>query len=619
MNDDLQIQALQRDYASGKRTPFDTLRRVHQQALESRALHLWITLLDWDQVERQLREAEAKRAAGQTLPLYGVPFAVKDNIDVQGVLTTAACPSFARVAAASGPVVDALCAAGAIVLGKTNLDQFATGLVGTRSPYGVCASAFDARYISGGSSSGSALAVALGQVSFALGTDTAGSGRVPAALNNVVGFKPTRGWLSTRGVVPACRSLDCVSVFAGNVADAWRVLEVTAGFDPIDAFSRAAPPGAVSFGARTGSPQAEPFRFGIPSLTELEFFGDKAAEHAFHEAVKHLEQLGGQAVEIAFAPFQQAAELLYHGPWLAERAVAFGEYVARDVPGLDPTVTQIVRGANRHDAADTFRAQYRLQELARQVAAVWRDIDVLVVPTTATNYTLEQIAENPIETNARLGIYTNFTNLLDLCGIAIPTGFKAENQPFGVTLLAPAFTDRTVMQLGERLHESWPGTVGATGTPVAAATADAAPKRTLRSVAPVARARQTIQLAVVGAHLEGQPLHRELLELGARLESRTRSAPQYRLFALAGTVPPKPGLIRASAGGSSIELEVYRLDPTAFGQFVSTVAAPLGIGNVELESGQWVKGFVCESVATEGATEISQFGGWRAYLASRQS
>jgi len=616
MTDDLQIQALQRDYASGQRTPLETLRRVHQRALESRALNIWITLLDWEHVERQLHEAEAKRAAGQTLPLFGVPFGVKDNIDVQGVLTTAACPSYARVAAATGPVVDALCAAGAIVLGKTNLDQFATGLVGTRSPYGACASAFDARYISGGSSSGSALAVALGQVSFALGTDTAGSGRVPAALNNVVGFKPTRGWLSTRGVVPACRSLDCVSVFAGNVADAWRVLELSAGFDPIDAFSRAAPPGAVSFGARP----AEPFRFGVPSLTELEFFGDNAAEHAFQEAVKHLEQLGGQAVEIAFAPFRQAAELLYHGPWLAERAVAFGEFIARDVPGLDPTVAQIVRGANRHDAAEAFRAQYRLQELARQVAASWRDIDVLLVPTTATSYTLEQLAENPIEPNARLGIYTNFTNLLDLCGVAIPAGFKAEHLPFGVTLLAPAFTDRLVMTLGERLHESWPSTVGATGTPVAsAAESTALPKRALRSVAPVARARQTIELAVVGAHLEGQPLHRELLELGARLESRTRSAPHYRLFALAGTVPAKPGLIRVSSGGSSIEVEVYRLDAAAFGHFVTGVSAPLGIGNLELESGQWVKGFLCESVATEGATDISDFGGWRAYLASRQS
>jgi allophanate hydrolase len=608
-SEDLQLQALHDDYAAGRRSPLDVLHRAHARALGASASHAWITLLDRERIEMQLREADARRAAGQHLPLYGVPFAVKDNIDVQGVLTTAACPSFARVAPASAQVVDALCLAGAIVLGKTNLDQFATGLVGTRSPYGACSSAFDPRYISGGSSSGSALAVALGQVSFALGTDTAGSGRVPAALNNIVGVKPTRGWLSTRGVVPACRSLDCVSVFAGNVSDAWQVIEVAAGFDAVDPFSRAAPAG-------TSSISVPGFRFGVPAGAELEFFGDAGAERAFRAAVKQLEQLGGQPLEIDFAPFRQAAELLYHGPWLAERALAFGELVARDEPGIDPNVAAIVRGASRHSAADSFRAQYRLQELARQVSGLWREIDVLVVPTTATSYSHEQIAEQPIELNARLGIYTNFTNLLDLCAVAVPAGFRAERQPFGVSLLGPAFSDRALSQLARRLHASGPSSVGATLVPVSSAEAPA-PARRARAVAPVARARQSIQLAVVGAHLSGQPLHRELVELGARLESSTRSAPRYRLYALAGTVPAKPGLVRVSSGGSAIELEVYRLDAAAFGQFVTGVAAPLGIGNVELDSGEWVKGFLCESIATEGATEISHFGGWRAYLAAR--
>jgi allophanate hydrolase len=611
-SENLQLQALHDDYSSGKRTPLETLRRAHERAAAAAASHAWITRIGWDGIEAQLRAAEARRVAGQALPLYGVPFAVKDNIDVQGVLTTAACPSYARVAAASAPVVDALCLAGAIVFGKTNLDQFATGLVGTRSPYGACSSAFDPRYISGGSSSGSALAVALGHVSFALGTDTAGSGRVPAALNNVVGFKPTRGWLSTRGVVPACRSLDCVSVFAGNVADTWRVLEIGAGFDPLDAQSRAAPPGQSSL-------PASGFVFGVPVAPELEFFGDTAAECAFRQAVHQLEQLGGQAIEIDFAPFRQTAELLYHGPWLAERWLAFGEFVARDAPDIDANVAAIVRGAARYTAADGFHAQYRLQELARPVSRLWSEIDVLVVPTTATTYTREQIANHPIELNARLGIYTNFTNLLDLCGLAVPTGFKAEGQPFGVTLLGPAFADRALMQLGERLHGSWDSCVGATATRVLAppAAALAGPRRAARAVEAVPRVRQSIRLAVVGAHLSGQPLHRELVELGARLERSTRSAARYRLFALAGTLPAKPGLVRSSSGGSAIELEVYRLDAAGFGQFVAGVAAPLGIGNVELENGDWVKGFLCESLATEGAAEITQFGGWRAYLAAR--
>jgi allophanate hydrolase len=606
-SEDLQLQALQDDFAAGRRTPLDTLRRAHARARESQHTHTWITLLDWERIEAQLRQADERRAAGQEQPLYGVPFAVKDNIDVEGVPTTAACPSYARVAAASAPVVKALLDAGAIVFGKTNLDQFATGLVGTRSPYGACPSAFDPRYISGGSSSGSALAVALGHVSFALGTDTAGSGRVPAALNNIVGFKPTRGWLSTRGVVPACRSLDCVSVFAASAADGWRVLEIAAGFDAADAYSRAAPPG-------TSTLDIPGFRFGVP--TELEFFGDSGSERAFREAVSRLEQLGGRAVPLDFTPFRRAAELLYQGPWLAERALAFGEFIARDEPGIDPTVATIVRGASGLTAADAFRAQYRLQELTREVSAVWREIDTLVVPTTATSYTHEQLAESPIELNSRLGIYTNFTNLLDLCGVAVPAGFRAEHQPFGVTLLGPAFSDRAQMQLAVKLQATWQGTVGATATPVRSTVP--APVRVRGSMgAGAPRAIQSISVAVVGAHLSGQPLHRELLELGARLELSTRTAPRYKLYALAGTVPAKPGLVRTNAPAGAIELEVYRLDAAAFGQFVNAVGAPLGIGNLELEDGRWVKGFLCEAHATETATDITHFGGWRAYLASR--
>jgi allophanate hydrolase len=609
-SEDLQIQALQTDYAAGRRTPTDTLRRLHQRAREARAQHVWITLHEWPQIESQLLAIEARRAAGHVLPLYAVPFAVKDNIDVLGLPTTAACPGYAHQPAASAPVVEALWAAGAVVFGKTNLDQFATGLVGSRSPYGRCASAFDPRYISGGSSSGSALAVALGQVSFALGTDTAGSGRVPAAFNNIVGLKPTRGVLSTRGVLPACRSLDCVSVFAGNVADALAVLDRVEGFDPADAFSRVVPPGVH------GIP-AVGFRFGVPS--ELEFFGDAAAARAFEAALARLVELGGESVAIDFAPFRDTAQLLYHGPWIAERALAFGAIIAEGVPGIDPTVASILRGAEGPTAVDTFRAQYRLRELERQVAALWQDIDLLVVPTTPTSYTLAEIEQSPIELNSRLGTYTNFTNLLDLAGVAVPAGFKAENQPFGITLLGPAFSERALGALAARWQEREGGRVGATDIPVRSG-ADAAGKltRPVRVPAPVPRTQQAIRLAVVGAHLRGQPLHRELTELGARFEQSTKSAPCYRLFALSGTVPAKPGLLRQSSGGVAIELEVYRLDAASFGQFTAGVGAPLGIGNVELENGEWVKGFLCEGMASEGAADISHFGGWRAYLAARK-
>jgi len=603
---DLQIHSLLAAYASGRLAPLDVLRRVHAEARQARDRNIWITLLEWEAVAAQLAEVEARRAAGVALPLYGIPFAIKDNIDLNDVPTTAACPSHATTPRQSAPVVAALMAAGAIALGKTNLDQFATGLVGTRSPYGACASAFDPRYISGGSSSGSALAVACGLVSFALGTDTAGSGRVPAAFNNIVGLKPTPGVLSTRGVLPACRSLDCVSVFAGSVADAAFVFELVQGFDARDPFSRPAPPGPVSLPAA--------FRFGVPDGEQLSFFGDEAAERAYRAAVDRLVSFGGQPIPIDFTPFSQAAALLYQGPWVAERGAAVGEFIAREPAGLDPTVASIIGGAKRYNAVDAFVAQQRLRELRRQVESVWQDIDCLVVPTVPTHYTLAEIAADPVVPNQRLGTFTNFTNLLDLCGLAVPTGFKADRLPYGVTLLAPAFADRALWPLAERLHLSYAPSVGATGQRVLPAV-PAPARRPSKAPSPPPRVFQAIRLAVVGAHLQGQPLHHQLVELGARFEGATSTAPRYRLFALAGTVPAKPGLVRQSAGGGAIEVEVYALDAAAFGHFVAQVAQPLGIGNVELSSGEWVKGFLCEPAATESAADITALGGWRAYLA----
>lgn len=608
---DLQIQSLSEAYASGRLEPRQLLQIVHRRARELQDRNIWITLLDWAAIEAQLADVEARRAAGARLPLYGVPFAIKDNIDLSDVPTTAACPSYASTPRQSAPVVAALLAAGAIALGKTNLDQFATGLVGQRSPYGACASAFDPRYISGGSSSGSALAVALGLVSFALGTDTAGSGRVPAALNNIVGLKPSRGLLSTRGLVPACRSLDCISVFAGNVADAALVFELSAGFDARDPYSRPAPPGAVAL-------PTSGFRFGVPAKEQLQFFGDRAAEAAFAASLERLISFGGQPVAIDFEPFTQAAALLYQGPWVAERAAAVGEFIAREPSGLDATVAGIIGGAKGFGAVDAFVAQQRLRDLSRHVESLWDDIDVLVVPTTPTSYTAAEVAADPLGPNARLGTYTNFTNLLDLCGLAVPAGFKSDQQPVGITLLGPAFADRALWPLAERLHQSYRLAVGATRHPVLPPPPPAVPaRRAPRAIAPTPRVFQSIRLAVVGAHLEGQPLHHQLTELGARFEQATVTAPHYRLFALDGTVPAKPGLVRQSLVGGSIQVEVYALDPAAFGQFVAQVAQPLCIGNVELQSGEWVKGFLCESLATERARDITALGGWRAYLAEK--
>jgi allophanate hydrolase len=607
---DLQIQSLSEAYASGRLEPRLLLQIVHGRARELRERNIWITLLDWAAIEAQLADVEARRAAGAHLPLYGVPFAIKDNIDLSDVPTSAACPSYATTPRQSAPVVAALLAAGAIAVGKTNLDQFATGLVGQRSPYGACASAFDLRYISGGSSSGSALAVALGVVSFALGTDTAGSGRVPAALNNIVGLKPSRGLLSTRGLVPACRSLDCISVFAGNVADAAAVFELTAGFDARDPFSRPALAGAAPI-------PSDGFRFGVPAKEQLQFFGDARAEAAFAASLERLSSFGGEPVVVDFEPFMQAAALLYQGPWVAERAAAVGEFINREPGGLDPTVASIIGGAQRWCAADAFAAQQRLRELSRRVEAAWDDIDVLVVPTTPTSYTSAEVAADPLGPNARLGTYTNFTNLLDLCALAVPAGFKSDQQPVGVTLLGPAFADRALWSLGDRLHQSYRLNVGATEHRVLPEPPPAVPsRRPGRAVAPTPRVFQSIRLAVVGAHLEGQPLHHQLTELGARFEQATVTAPGYRLFALDGTVPAKPGLVRQSAGGGPIQLEVYALDPAAFGQFVAQVSQPLCIGNVELASGEWVKGFLCEPLATERARDITALGGWRAYLAA---
>ena len=595
----LDLSALADAYGQGRLTPEKVVHDIHAEIARHAGNPIWIHLPPQADMLQRARELKVRRDKGESLPLYGVPFAVKDNIDVSGCPTTAACPEFAYLPATSAHAVQCLLDAGAMLIGKTNLDQFATGLVGTRSPYGACRNAFNPAYISGGSSSGSAVAVALGLVSFALGTDTAGSGRVPAGFNNLVGLKPTLGGVSTRGVVPACRSLDCVSVFALNCDDAARVFEQMARRDPHNAYARdvaAAPSRAIT-----------DVRHGVPAAEQLQFFGDTHAHAAFEAMLDNLRTAGATLVEIDYRPFADAARLLYEGPWVAERYAAVGEFVSTHPQAVDPVVRGLVNGATRWSAVDAFKAQYRLAELKHEAAKQWETMDVLVLPTAPTIYTHAQIAEAPVERNTQLGYYTNFVNLFDLCALAVPGPFRADGLPAGATLITHAHGERLLLDIGDRLHRTSGVSMGASGHAIPA------PRQEL--VPPL----HEVVLAVVGAHLSGLPLNHQLTTRGARLLEATTTAPQYRLYALPNTVPPKPGLIRAKADGAAIHVELWAMTHAAFGEFVAEVPPPLAIGSLLLADGRVVKGFVCEPHALEGATDITAHGGWRAYLARTQS
>jgi allophanate hydrolase len=452
----LEIAALRRIFFDGQLSAAELLDRVLARIAQSDDPALWISRIDDAAARERARQldsvAKAEPGVVSRLPLFGIPFAVKDNIDVAGVPTTAACPAFAYTPTQSAPVVERLTAAGAVLLGKANLDQFATGLVGTRSPYGVPKNPFDPRYIPGGSSSGSAVAVAAGLVSFALGTDTAGSGRVPAAFNNIFGLKPSRGVISTRGVVPACRSLDCVSIFAPTAADAAAVFELARGFDPDDPLSRATPGTAVtSFGHR--------FRFGVPRACDLEFFGDREAEALFELAVRRLEEAGGAVSETFLEPFLDAGRLLYEGPWVAERLEAAGPLLDRQPEALLPVTRAIIERGRSYSAFDAFRAQNELASLRRRAERQLASIDCLLLPTTGTIYEVAAVAADPVGLNSNLGRYTNFANLIDLSALAVPAGFRKSGLPFGISLLAPAFAEKALVDLGTRLEALgvWPG------------------------------------------------------------------------------------------------------------------------------------------------------------------
>ncbi|MDP9055810.1 MAG: allophanate hydrolase [Pseudomonadota bacterium] len=532
----------------------------------------------------------ARAPQPNSLPLWGVPFAVKDNIDVAGLPTTCACPEFAYRAWQDAEVVSRLRAAGAIPIGKTNLDQFATGLNGTRSPYGAPRSVFNADHISGGSSSGSAVAVAGGIASFALGTDTAGSGRVPAMFNNIVGVKPTPGLLSNRGMVPACESLDCISLFALSVADGAEVRRVAEGYDPVDPWSRRAEPKSLPGGS---------LRIGVPQPAQRDFHGHEGNAALYAQLLASLEQ---PPVEIDYTPFAETAALLYDGPWVAERQAAFNA-TGLSAAVLDPSVGAILAQSAKFSAVDLFDGQHQLQALRRRCMDELARVDVLLLPTAPRSFTVAEMRAEPIRHNSALGIYTNFCNLLGLSALAIPGGFAPDGMPFGVTLVGAAFADEALCALGDQLHRS-----AACGSGIAR-DAVLPPYRTPAVYA------DRIEIAVVGAHLSGMPLNRELLDLGGELVTATRTAPDYRLYALPKLSPPKPGLIRVPGSvGPGITLEIWSLPAEAFGRFVAAIGSPLGIGKISLADGGIVSGFLCENWAVQDARDITDLGGWREFL-----
>ncbi len=602
----MDITSLHQAYSSGQSTIAAMISSIYDRIATEGEHPIWITVISREAALARARHLESLDRT--TLPLYGIPFAVKDNIDVAGIPTTAGCPDYAYTPAASATVVTKLEAAGAILIGKTNMDQFATGLVGTRSPYGICSSVFNPNYISGGSSSGSAVAVASGLVTFALGTDTAGSGRVPAMFNNLVGFKPSRGVLSAHGVVPACRTLDCVSIFAETALDASIVLAAARGFDPQDAYSRVPSIGAEAAPWVTATePSAATFRFGIPAASSLEFFGDPHNAALFQTAIAKLITLGGQPVEFDLAPFLAAAQLLYKGPWVAERYAAIAPFIEQHVASMDPTVATIISGAKNYTAVDTFNAVYKLEELRSSTRPLWSTIDVMLLPTAPRTYTIAEITEAPIERNSHLGHYTNFVNLLDLAAVAVPAGLRPDGLPFCVSLIAEAFKDASLLVLGDRLHRTFDLTLGGSERSLLATPS-------LKSTNPPPGC---LMMAVVGAHLSGQPLNWQLTQRNGRLTRTCRTHPDYKFYALKNTAPPKPGLVRVPGfEGPGIEVEVWALPADTVGTFVDGVPQPLSIGTLRLEDGSLVKGFLVEPSATEDATDITHFGGWRKYLQS---
>lgn len=586
------IPALRAAYANGVR-PEDVIDEVFARLDAVNDPGIFIHLCDRDDLRA------AARALGDfdpLRPLWGIPYAAKDNIDAAGIETTAACPAYAYTPERDAFVIERLRAAGALLIGKTNLDQFATGLVGVRTPYPVPKNALDPAIVPGGSSSGSGVAVGHGLVTFALGTDTAGSGRVPAALNNIVGLKPSLGALSASGMMPACRTLDTISIFALTVDDAWAVYRAAAVYDPVDAYARPLP-------APRLSQVPSGLRIGVPDAASREFFGDSAQATSFEQALDQLSAIGAEVTPLDFTPFYDVAQMLYDGAWVAERMAAT-ECLMRGHPeDVHPVTLDIVNAALKLSAMDVFRGMYRLADLKRAAAPLLASVDVLCVPTIPTFCTVAELEADPIGPNSRLGTYTNFVNLLDMCGIAVPTGPRRDGRPGSVTLLASAGRDDLTAALARDLQQKAQATMGATGVSLAAATP---PSRDVL-------ASETI-VAAVGAHMSGLPLNGQITERGGRYLETTTTAEGYRLFALPGGPPARPGMLR-DAGGGQIDLELWAMPTDQVGSFLGLIPAPLGLGKVTLADGRQVTGFLVEAEATHDAEDITALKGWRGYLA----
>jgi allophanate hydrolase len=599
----LDLATLRAAYRAGQRRPTAVIAAIYDAIAARGADGVWIALNPREAALARAAELEAAGPADalppKDMPLWGVPFAVKDNIDVAGLPTTAACPAFAHIPAASATAVQRLLAAGAILIGKTNLDQFATGLVGVRSPYGVARNPFDAAYIPGGSSSGSAVAVASGLVSFALGTDTAGSGRVPAGFNNIVGLKPSIGLISGTGMVPACRSLDCISVFALTVPDSMAVLDAAAAFDAADGYSRTAPAGWRS----TVPAKPDRFHFGLPQRAQRRFFGNADAEKLFDAAIARLQALGGIPVEIDYAPFAEAAGFLYQPAGIAERTAAVAGFMTDHAAAMHPVTRAIIETGRQASGADVHRMHYRLQDLRQQTAKLWDTLDCMIVPTSGTIYRIDEVEADPVALNGNLGAYTNFVNYFDLAALAVPNGFQPNGLPAGITLIAPTFHEPVLAAIGHAFQRQGNLMLGATGF-----------GQPNVEAAPGALTWPWIAVAVFGAHMSGEPLNPQLLALGGRLIGPCRTAPDYRLYRLKEKAMLRPGLVRIGAGaGASIGGELWALPPAGFGAMTAAIPGPLGIGSVTLDDGRSVKGFLCEAVAVGDAEDISSYGDWRAY------
>jgi len=592
----MSLAGIRAQYATGM-TPQQLITELRERALGFSEHNVFIHLLSDAELAPWI-DALMKMDPASTA-LWGVPFVLKDNIDLAGIPTTAACEAFAYTPSKTAFVAQQFIDSGALPLGKANLDQFATGLNGTRSPWGPCGNSFDKQLISGGSSAGSAVAVALGLASFSLGTDTAGSGRVPAGFNNLVGVKPTRGLLSANGVVPACRSLDCVSIFALHCDDANKILSIAEGYDASDGYSRQNPCANKdgNYGYFDGR-----LTLGVIPPEQLKFFGDEAYESAYKATTELLIKQGIDLVDIDYAPFDEVARLLYEGPWVVERYIATLPLIEEQPDAMFPVVRDIIAPGAQPSAVDLFRAQYRLNELMSPCSAQLRRVDALLTPTAGRLFSHAEMFEEPVKRNSELGYYMNFVNLLDMAAIAVPAAFTSKGLPFGITLSAPAFTDRRLLSIANRLQQIFALTIGITEQPL--------PQLSSK---PVGRT-DWMELVVCGAHMQGMPLNTQLTARGAYLLEKTTTANHYHLFALQEQPTQRPALVRSLDSGAAIDVEVWRLPSAELGGFIAGIAAPLGLGKVTLADGRSVCGFIAEACAVDMASDVTRFGGWRAYL-----